>query len=428
MAVSYFGTRRVDAQPLTLVLPSVLSESKEEDLRKRVRHQKGSLTKIKRKSGYLVWLFRWRETDPHGKRRPKKIVVGPVSELRTEADARRELCALRLHINLDPSEEARPPRRFRDLVDHYRLKELGSENNERKSYSTKEGYKSYLTNWIVPRWGEYFLNSMESSGIAIRVEEWLGYIGRSRGTKAKIRNIMSAVCSHAVRYGWMTANPVRSVRQSAKRERFVVPLTAEELQKLFAELRPRERTLVLLDVPTGMRRGEVLATQWCDIDFNKQTLNIRKSIWHQHLGQVKTEESEKTMPLGEEIITDLLRWRKETPYAKEQDWIFASARMKGRQPLWPEAIMRNYICPAARRAGITKHINWHVFRHTFSTLLAENDEDVKTVQSLMRHANSRITMDIYTHAVGSKKRRAQAKVVEMILPEGKRAVGTRGAA
>ncbi len=104
------------------------------------------------------------------------------------------------------------------------------------------------------------------------------------------------------------------------------------------------------------------------------------------------------------------------PYAEDQDWIFASGRMKGRQPLWPEAIERNYIRPAAERAKITKHISWHVFRHTFSTLLAENDEDVKTVQSLMRHANSNITMNIYTHAVSSKKRRAQSKVVEMILP------------
>jgi integrase len=207
-----------------------------------------------------------------------------------------------------------------------------------------------------------------------------------------------------------------------------VPLTGEDLQKLFAELGPRERTLVLLDVPTGMRRGEVLATQWCDIDFSKKTLNIRRSIWHQYVGPVKTEESEKVMPLGEEMITDLLRWRKETPYAGGQDWIFASASMKGRQPLWPEGIMENYIRPAALRAGISKHINWHVFRHTFSTLLAENDEDVKTVQSLMRHANSNITMNIYTHAVSSKKRRAQMKVVEMILPEGKKAEVTRGAA
>jgi integrase len=66
--------------------------------------------------------------------------------------------------------------------------------------------------------------------------------------------------------------------------------------------------------------------------------------------------------------------------------------------------------------------------HTFSTLLAENDEDVKTVQSLMRHANSSITMNIYTHAVTSKKRRAQQKVVEMISPKGRSTVVKEGAA
>jgi integrase len=145
---------------------------------------------------------------------------------------------------------------------------------------------------------------------------------------------MSAVCTHAVRYGWMVTNPIRAVRQSAKRERVIVPLTAEELQRLFPELGPRERTLVLLDVPTGMRRGEALATQWRDIDFGKRTLNIRKSIWQQHLGPVKTDESEKVMPLDDEMIADLLRWRSETPYAGDDDWIFASERMKGRQPLW----------------------------------------------------------------------------------------------
>jgi integrase len=53
---------------------------------------------------------------------------------------------------------------------------------------------------------------------------------------------------------------------------------------------------------------------------------------------------------------------------------------------------------------------------------------VKTVQSLMRHANSNITMNIYTHAVSRKKRRAQSKVVEMILPEGKNTVATKGVA
>jgi len=64
------------------------------------------------------------------------------------------------------------------------------------------------------------------------------------------------------------------------------------------------------------------------MDFGKKTLNIRKSIWQQHLGLVKTEGSEKVMPLDDEMFTDLLRWRSETPYAGDQDWIFASGRMR----------------------------------------------------------------------------------------------------
>ncbi len=99
------------------------------------------------------------------------------------------------------------------------------------------------------------------------------------------------------------------------------------------------------------------------VNLERIALNVRKSIWQQHLGPVKTEESEKVMPLDDEMIAVLLRWRSETPYAGDQDWIFASARMKGRQPLWPEAIERNYIRPAAEQAKITKHISWHVFRH-----------------------------------------------------------------
>jgi integrase len=271
-------------------------------------------------------MFRWRESRPDGSQVARKVVVGSVRDLPTEKAARKALDDLNLNINLDLSENGGRPATFSQLVAHYVAKELNKElnmENERKAYSTKQCYHDYLQNWIVPRWGTYSLTRIEN-GIAVAVEEWLDTIARSRGTKAKIRNIMSAVCAHAIRYGWMKTNPIRAVRQSAKRERVPVPLTAEELQKLFPELELRERTLVLLDVQTGMRRGEVLALRWNDIDFQKKTLNIRKSIYHQHLGPVKTEESEKTMPLDEEMIIDLLRWRAETAYAKDEDWIFAS--------------------------------------------------------------------------------------------------------
>ena len=78
--------------------------------------------------------------------------------------------------------------------------------------------------------------------------------------------------------------------------------------------------------------------------------------------------------------------------------------------------MKRYIRPVARKAGITKNIGWHTFRHSFGTLLKANEEDVKTVQELLRHANDRITLDVYTQAVNSHKRVAHSKVVRMMVP------------
>jgi hypothetical protein len=104
------------------------------------------------------------------------------------------------------------------------------------------------------------------------------------------------------------------------------------------------------------------------------------------------------------------------PYSMAEDWVFASPTVGGKQPYWPDNLMKRYIKPVARKAGITKNIGWHTFRHSFGTLLKANGEDVKTVQELLRHANSRITLDVYTQAVTSNKRAAQSKVVRMMVP------------
>jgi site-specific recombinase XerD len=100
----------------------------------------------------------------------------------------------------------------------------------------------------------------------------------------------------------------------------------------------------------------------------------------------------------------------------DSDWVFASPTMQGKQPYWPDNLMKRYIKPAAWRVGINKNIGWHTFRHSFGTILKANGEDVKTVQELLRHANSRITLDVYTQAVNSHKRAAQSKVVKMMIP------------
>ena len=103
-------------------------------------------------------------------------------------------------------------------------------------------------------------------------------------------------------------------------------------------------------------------------------------------------------------------------YPMDDDWVFASPAKKGKQPYWPDNLMKRYVKPVALKAGINNHIGWHTFRHSFGTLLKANGEDVKTVQELLRHANSRITLDVYTQAVNSHKRAAQSKVVKMMVP------------
>jgi len=205
-------------------------------------------------------------------------------------------------------------------------------------------------------------------------------------------------------------------------------LTEEELQALIPQLSLRDRVLVLLDACTGLRVGELLGLKWSDVDFENGQLQVTRSVVDQVIGNCKTEASQKPVPLDSFLAQELLTWRSRCPYNQGDDWVFASPLTKGRQPYWPENLMKRGIRPAAKRAGIVKHISWHTFRRTFSTLLKANGEDIKTVQELLRHANSRITLDIYTQAITPAKRAAQSKVVEMIVRKTKEQVKAGGEA
>jgi site-specific recombinase XerD len=99
--------------------------------------------------------------------------------------------------------------------------------------------------------------------------------------------------------------------------------------------------------------------------------------------------------MGSYMAADLLRWRRQSDYASDDDYLFASETMKAKQPYWPDNLMKRHIRPVAKANGINKNIGWHTFRHSFGTLLEANGEDVKTVQELLRYANSRITLDVY---------------------------------
>jgi integrase len=308
---------------------------------RRTRYQQGSVQRGKRRNGPDVWVFRWREIGSNGKSLQREAVIGTVINLPSEASALKAAQALRIDANQQTSRAVSCPSTVAELIEHYRLKELTEDDQGRKAHSTRAAYECYLNGWILPRWGNHRMEQVKS----VAVEEWLGSIERARGTKAKIRNIMSALFSHAMRYEWSDKNPIKLVRQSAKREKIPDVLELHELQALLAELAVRERTLVLLDAATGLRVGELLALRWDDIDFENLEIRVTESIWHQVLGVCKTEASARPVPMDGYMAEDLLRWRKTCAYPLDSDWVFASPTMKDRQPYWPDNLLKRAVLP-----------------------------------------------------------------------------------
>ncbi len=162
---------------------------------------------------------------------------------------------------------------------------------------------------------------------------------------------------------------------------------------------------------------ELFALKWKDIDFSNLVIDIKRSIFHGVVGHCKSDTSRQPIPLSLSFAADLWLWKETTPYAGPDDWIFASPRRKGKRPLRPDGVLLKLIRPAAMRAGIKKRIGWHTFRHSYSSTLIANGENVKVVQELMRHASSRFTLEVYTQAKAQAKRDAQQRIVEMVLPE-----------
>lgn len=394
----------------------------------RTRYQEGSLTQEERKRGPAVWVYRWWEKDINGKPVRRKVQLGNLEQYPNESRAQAAADALRLTIN-----EKTPRQRLKEisiatLVQHYREHEMPDifskkrpsigtvrEHEEgRKSYSTQETYEGYLKKWIVPRWGLYRLGDVK----AVQVEQWLKTLPLARGSKAKIRNIMSALYSHAIRWEWTDKNPITQVRQSSKRSNIPTVLSVEEIQRLFSCIKEPCRTAVILDAVSGLRVGELLGLKWEDVRFDQLELNVTRSVSRQVITPCKTEVSRKPIPMNAEIAEMLWRWRQDAPYNQPDDWIFASPHKAGIQPYWPGSLYRAHLKPALLKAGISAKVGWHTLRHSFGTLMKANGEDIKTIQELLRHATFKVTADTYTQAVTLVKRDAQARIAKLIMADG----------
>ena len=128
--------------------------------------------------------------------------------------------ALRLTINEGQPEPGGQPLSVAALVEHFKQLELSpikddEDEEEGRAYSTRTTYKDILNFHVVPKWGDSKLREVRT----VAVEKWLRKLNLSRGSKAKIRSIMSVLFNHAIRHEFLPqgSNPITLVRQSGKR-------------------------------------------------------------------------------------------------------------------------------------------------------------------------------------------------------------------
>src|SRR6266581_1885374 len=154
--------------------------------------QNGCLRLEARKTGPDVWVFRWRHPKSSGTVHHKKI-VGTVEHYRTRSAASKAVEMLRITINKDNWQ----PKIVSELVGHYVERELSEGST--KAYSTRHVYQTYLNHWVLPTWGGHRVDEVKPTA----VEEWLASLSLANGSKAKVRNILSALFTHAMRYEWL---------------------------------------------------------------------------------------------------------------------------------------------------------------------------------------------------------------------------------
>ncbi len=301
------------------------------------------------------------------------------------------------------------PETVNDLLHHYQKYEL---TPERKAFASIENHLTLSKCYIAPRWGSYKLGAVRT----VQVEEWLDALKLAPASKTKIKSAFSVIYSHAIRHEMVALNPISKVRTSSRRLREKDFLNPDEFVALLRELSVRDRAMVMLAGSTGVRRSELMGLGWHDLNVATMEIPITRSCVRNHFGETKTESSRRPVPLHPLVLEALLEWRKVSLYNADTDFLFPSIRLHGKKPLSPDSILKKSIRPTLERAGIVgKVIGWHNLRHTLSTLLRTLSVDIKVTQDLLRHASSRTTLDLYTHAVSPQKRDANNKVVELLL-------------
>ena len=198
-----------------------------------------------------------------------------------------------------------------------------------------------------------------------------------------------------------------TLRQSTSmRER--VALSPQQVKGLLAELGEPSRTMVLLAVLSGLRRGELFGLRWKHVDFVDRSIVVAESIYMGRTAAPKTKASRRKVFLDSVVLDSLAYLR--TSQVQPGDFVFHS---EVGTSLNPNNVLNRAIHPACKRAGL-RPISWHVFRYTYTTWADATGESIKAVQAQLGHNDSKLTLSVYTQPMPAAQRRVATKVADVL--------------
>ena len=242
-----------------------------------------------------------------------------------------------------------------------------------------------------------------------------------------LHNTLCGILSAAVDEGYLTHNPAwRCYKpKGQKKER---PVADEEtVQKLITAFEGQSlkyETYYKLVLATGLRRGEACGLKWSDINWKKRTSHVQRGVVklsHQEsiTKDPKTTSGDRMVYLSKEMCQLLKAWRKECEWDRQQtanetvdedDYLF---RQPNGKPMNPCTFTYRFKL-ILKANNLPLDLNVHSLRHTNASLLISQGVDVRTVASLLGHAQASTTLDIYAHAFDKNKRKAQEKLGKAI--------------
>ena len=253
---------------------------------------------------------------------------------------------------------------------------------------------------------QQFYAKLKKGGRLLRSE--LYGEGLSDQTLRGIHTTLHAALDRAVSEKLLFRNPADGCRLPSAKAREMQVLTPEEIQRLLIQAKEDGcYELLLLELSTGLRRGEICALQWDDLNLRTGELRVQRQV-HRIKSKLvasppKTKAGNRSVILPAPVL-NVLKAYKETISSR---WMFPSPVSED-SPRDPAAV-RKRLQTVLERAECKK-IRFHDLRHTFSTTALEHGMDIKTLSTIIGHVSSSTTLNIYAHVTDEMRRTAAVKI------------------